>query len=209
MILPSGIPGVAFGDAGDGDPRRDPAARDAMARSLGIDPGWAWIDQVHGTRVVVATAPGSTGEADAVLTTIPMLPLAVGTADCFPVALVGKGIAGLAHAGWRGTLAGVVTALRDAMHHATGSQPEHAAIGPGIGPCCFEVGPEVAVQFPWHLSTTTSGTQSVDLRAALSDQLAGIPTWVAPQCTKCGEGWHSYRRDRTPDRQVAVAWLPA
>ncbi|HEX5630907.1 MAG TPA: polyphenol oxidase family protein [Acidimicrobiia bacterium] len=207
MILPEGIPGVAFGDAADGDPRRDPAARLAISAAIGVD-RFAWIDQVHGTRVVAAVAPGSAGEADAAYTVIPGLAVGVGTADCFPVALVGEGIVGVAHAGWRGAKAGVVTALRTAMRTAAGQDPHQAAIGPGIGPCCFEVGPEVAEQFPRYLSETTTGTRSVDLRRVLQDQLDGVSTWVAPQCTKCGDGWNSYRRDRTDRRQVALAWLP-
>lgn len=206
MIFPEGIPGVAFGDAADGDPRRDPATRSAIAAVIAVD-GFAWIDQVHGARVVAAVAPGGAGEADAVYTTIPGLAVTVGTADCFPVALVGGGVVGLAHAGWRGAAAGVVAGLRTAMRDVSGVEPHLAAIGPGIGPCCFEVGAEVAERFPGYLSETTAGSRSVDLRRVLSEQLEGIPTWVAPQCTKCGDGWNSHRRDRTDRRQVALAWL--
>jgi copper oxidase (laccase) domain-containing protein len=129
-------------------------------------------------------------------------------ADCFPVIVEGAGGVGIAHAGWRGTSAGVVPALLQAMRGA-GVGPVRAAIGPGIGPCCFEVGPEVAARFPGRVAATTWGTTSVDLRGALLDQLDGLEVWVAEACTMSGEGFHSYRRDGTPLRQAAVAWRPA
>ncbi len=206
MIRPETIPGVAFGDAVDGDPRHELAARSLMARALGID-DWAWIDQVHGANVVEAAGPGAHGHADALFTTVPGLALIVGTADCFPVALVGPDSAGLAHAGWRGAAGGVVGSLRAALV-AAGVAPTAAAIGPGIGPCCFEVGSDVADRFPDHTATTTWGTASVDLRGVLAEQLAGLRLWVSTECTMCSPGFRSHRRDRTPLRQVGVAWIP-
>ncbi len=208
MIRPPAMAGAAFGDASDGDPRHDDAARAALAAALGIPADWAWLRQVHGADVVRATTPGHLGEGDAVFTTEPMLPMAVGVADCFPVIVAGEAGIGIAHAGWRGAAAGVVGALVGAMR-AAGITPQRAAIGPGIGPCCFEVGPEVAERFPRHGATTTWGTPSVDLRAALLDQLGGLDVWVSDDCTMSGEGFHSFRRDGTALRQVAVAWRPA
>lgn len=207
MIRPPSLHGVIFGDAGDGDARRDGAARDRLAAVSGIPPQWAWMEQVHGTTVLRVDAAGIHGPADALFTTVPGLALAVGTADCFPVAMAGPGVAGIAHAGWRGAAAGVVGALRRAMT-AAGVVPTAAAIGPGIGPCCFEVGSEVRERFPDHGATTTWGTASVDLRRVILEELSGLDTWVSPLCTMCAPGYHSHRRDGAPHRQVGVAWIP-
>ncbi|MCB2222934.1 MAG: polyphenol oxidase family protein [Actinobacteria bacterium] len=207
MIRPPGFAGAAFGTAADGNGRDDPAAREAVSSSLGIPSDWAYVRQVHGSGVVEATAPGRLGDADALRTRRPGLPMAVATADCFPVVLEGPGAAGIAHAGWRGAVAGVVPALREAMA-AAGAAPVRAAIGPGIGPCCFEVGPEVAERFPGHTAATAAGTTGVDLPAVLRSQLGGLEVWEAGECTMCGAGYHSYRRDGTDLRQIGVAWLP-
>ena len=207
MIRPPEFGGAAFGDAADGDPRTDDAARLAMAGRLGIPEGWAWLHQVHGTEVLHATHPGPLGEADAAFTAEPGLPIVVATADCFPVIVEGVGGVGIAHAGWRGAAAGVITSLLGAMA-VHGITPIRAAVGPGIGACCFEVGPEVTERFPGHGAMTSWGTPSVDLRAAIVAALGGLETWVADTCTMSGVGYHSHRRDGTRRRQVAVAWLP-
>ena len=146
------------------------------------------------------------GEADGMFTTTPMLPLAVGTADCLPVVIEGEGGVGIAHAGWRGAAAGVIAALRDALA-AAGVSARRAAIGPGIGPCCFEVGPEVVTAFPKWVSWTRWGSVSVDLPSAVESALEGMEVWRASVCTYCGSGFRSQRRDATSDRQVTLAWL--
>ncbi len=202
------ITGAAFGAAGDGDGRRDPEARAAIAARLGIPSDWAFVRQVHGTAVVEASEPGPQGEADAVFTRRAGLPVAVATADCLPVALHGDGVAAMVHAGWRGAAGGVVPAARAALEQA-GTPATRAAIGPGIGRCCYEVGPEVLAGFPNFVSTTTWGTPSVDLAAAVRAQLGGLGVWDAGICTRCDAAFHSYRRDRTDRRQVAIAWLPS
>lgn len=206
MIRPDGIAGVAFGEAADGDPRSDPEARRRFADAVGVSDGWAWLRQVHGARVVRASAPGLLGSADAAFTTTSGLPLVVATADCYPVVLIAEGGVGIAHAGWRGAAAGVVDALRVAMEQAD-LPPKLAAIGPGIGPCCFEVGPEVAAAFPDEAAGTSWGTPSVDLVASISRSLDGIEVWRSGMCTMSDSGFHSFRRDRTTARQGSVAWL--
>jgi copper oxidase (laccase) domain-containing protein len=131
----------------------------------------------------------------------------VGTADCVPVVLEGPGAVGLAHAGWRGAAAGVVPALRRAMESA-GVGPVRAAVGPGIGPCCYEVGPEVLARLEAFAARTRRGTDGVDLPAAAAAGLQGLEVWQAGACTSCDPRFHSYRRDGTKKRQVALAWLP-
>jgi YfiH family protein len=207
MILPPGFRGAAFGDASDGDGRSHQESRMAIAASLGIAENWAWLRQVHGRGVVRVYEPGDHGEADAAFTSEVGLPLAVSTADCYPVILEADGAVGIAHSGWRGTAAGVVSALRDSMT-AAGFSPARAAVGPGIGACCFEVGPDVALQFPESQGQTSWGTTSVDLVAALAAALLDVDVWVSGRCTMSDGGYHSHRRDGTVARQVAVAWLP-
>ncbi len=205
MIRPR--PGVVFGTADDGDARRDDDARLRLSAVLGIPPDWAWMRQVHGTTVIRATVPGILGDADAAFTTVPGLPLAVGTADCFPIVLSGDGVVGVAHAGWRGAAHGVVRALRTAMT-AAGHPPTAGAIGPGIGSCCFEVGSEVRERFPGSEASTSWGTPAVDLGRAILLDLAGLEVWVDGRCTMSDEGFNSYRKTKTVDRQVTVAWIP-
>lgn len=206
MIRPPGWSGVAFSERSDGDIRNDEGARIAAAARVGVDERWAEVVQVHGDSVVEVTEPGVAGEADAMWTKHPGLPLAVFTADCFSVVLMGEKAVGVGHAGWRGVAGGVVAQLREEMSMA-GHRPTHAAVGPGIGPCCFEVGSEVAEQFT-DVSTTTWGTRSVDLRAAISKQLAGLDVWAADACTFHEPWWFSHRSDGTTERLASIGWVP-
>jgi copper oxidase (laccase) domain-containing protein len=102
----------------------------------------------------------------------------------------------------------VVAALRGAME-AEGLALQRAAVGPGIGPCCFTVGPEVAAALPGFAAVAQTGSASVDLPAAVATALDGVEVWRSSDCTCCGRGYHSHRRDGTRRRQVTVAWLPA
>lgn len=206
MIRPPAIAGAAFTHAADGDMRRDRRSRAAISEKLKISDQWATVKQTHGKRVVEASGPGDLGEADAVFTSVPNLPLAVFTADCAGVMLIGDGAVGLAHAGWRGASLGIVSELSKAMSEA-GHPPSRAAIGPSIGPCCFEVGEEVAAKFPGFVDSTTWGTTSVDLWRALAVQLTGLDVWLAGYCTRHQPGWFSHRRDATEERMAAVVWI--
>lgn len=206
MILPPGLAGVAFTEASDGDMRRDRDARFRLSSTHGLPSRWATIDQVHGNAVVRASQEGIAAEADALWTTEPDLALAVFTADCLGVVLVAPGAVGVAHAGWRGAEARVVGRLRADMSKE-GHQPFAAAVGPGIGPCCFEVGDEVAERFSGHTTTTTWGTQSVDLRSVVASQLTGLALWIAAECTLHDEGFFSHREDGTARRMAALGWL--
>ncbi len=121
------------------------------------------------------------------------------TADCMPILLVDEEHrSGCVHAGWRGTVSGIARAALGRMREEFGTRPAlvHAAIGPGIGKCCYEVGPEVAVQFG------ATGRAKIDLAEANRRLLleAGVPgaqIHAAGLCTMCGvEDFHSYRRDK-------------
>jgi YfiH family protein len=106
--------------------------------------------QVHGARVAVVTAADAGrafDDTDALVTDAPDVPLVILTADCAAVVLFDpeRRALGLAHAGWRGAVARVAAATVARMQAAFGSRPEDlvAAIGPSIGPCCYEVGADV------------------------------------------------------------------
>jgi YfiH family protein len=202
------VPGAAFTDAGDGDMRADPAARRLVSSRLGIDSEWATVTQVHGASVVRITASGDAGEADALFTDVPGLALAVFTADCLGVVVIGSGGVGVAHAGWRGAADGVVSSLIQEMEKA-GLDPRFAYGGPAIGPCCFEVGPEVIARFPDEASSmTTWGTASVDLEASVRLQLGSVGFRPSGSCTRCDDGFFSHRRDTTPARLAAIGYVP-
>jgi copper oxidase (laccase) domain-containing protein len=141
------------------------------------------------------------------ITDHPGLPLTIATADCVPIIVEGDRSTAVVHAGWRGIAAGVIEAGCDAMV-AIGDTPRRAAIGPSIGPCCYEVGEEVLEAIEGFVSTTTFGTPSVDLWAASEAQLGGLVVWRADRCTFGDDGFWSYRRDGTSNRQIAVAWVP-
>lgn len=107
--------------------------------------------QVHGTRVA-AVGPDDVDvvqqATDGLVTGHPNLPLVMAFADCTPVFLYDpvRGAVGAVHAGWRGTLAGICQAVVQEMVDSFGCRPAdiQAAIGPAIGPCCYDVGPDVA-----------------------------------------------------------------
>lgn len=208
MIRPEGVPGVAFGTSTDGDPRRDDGARIAASEALEIPTDWAWVRQVHGSDVVAAAGPGIGPEADGLITTGSGLPIAVSVADCLPVALIAQGAVGMAHAGWRGAAAGVVSSTIAALTDR-GHPPHTLVIGPGIGPCCFEVGDEVAAHFPNSRARTRWGTGSVDLPGAVAAEVEGLAVHFVSACTYHDERFYSYRRDGTSSRQFGVAWVAA
>lgn len=198
--------GVAFSDASEGDVRGDEARRADLVRRLGISDRWATVTQVHGSRVVEVDRPGDHGEADAMFTSNPGLPLAIFTADCAGVVVEAPGAVGVAHAGWRGTAMGVVEALVTDMRRA-GFEPASAAIGPTLGPCCLEVGPAVSARFDGFTADTSWGTPSIDLGRAIEAQLGGLKIWAAGRCTLHEPGWFSHRRDRTLARMATIAWF--
>jgi polyphenol oxidase len=152
--------------------------------------------QVHGTRVVVDGQDGE--EADGQVTSRAGVAAIVLVADCLPVALAGPGAAGVVHAGWRGLAGGVL----EAGVAAAGAVA--AAIGPGIGPCCYEVGDDVRAVFG------TSG-RTLDLKAVARARLrdAGVTEiHDCGLCTACdAERFFSHRRDRgVTGRQAGLAW---
>jgi YfiH family protein len=172
--------------------------------------------QVHGAELAVHAAPqepspfeqpGSAGlvEADGHVSADPSLAALVFVADCLPVAMAGPGGVTILHCGWRGLAEGIVARGAEAV------EATHAAIGPGIGPCCYEVGGEVLGAFA-GLGEGIASERMLDLpevtRRLLRDAgVEGVES--ADLCTSCeGELFFSHRRDagRT-GRQAGLAWL--
>lgn len=177
----------------------------------------ATVKQIHSNIVLKAGgSAGRLGEGDALITNHPGTMLAVRTADCVPILLADERNRAVAavHAGWRGTVAEVVVKAVEAMGEHFGSDPRdiRAAIGPGIGRCCYEVGPEVAAQFEgiFPEQSPFGSTPKVDLTEANRRLLikAGLRSLhiVATQlCTFCGPSeFYSWRRDRTSQRMVSA-----
>ena len=179
------------------DPDRVAANRERVREHAGAA-RLAQGRQVHGTHVVVDGEGGE--EADGQLTTRPGVAAIVLTADCLPVALAAPGAAGVVHAGWRGLAGGVL----EAGVAALGSGPVAAAIGPGIGPCCYEVGDDVRAVF-------ASSGRTLDLKAVARARLqaAGVQEiHDCGLCTACDpRRFFSHRRDRgITGRQAGLAW---
>lgn len=208
--------------AGVGDDPADVAANQAaLAGEHGlVQPGIAWMRQVHGTQVRYADAgwPGRDPEpCDAIYTDVPGLALAVLVADCVPVLVADPQarLAGAAHAGREGMVADVVGALVGAMT-AAGASPGRmrAVIGPAICGGCYEV-PEqmrgqVAAAVPQAWCTTTAGTPGLDIAAGVRAQLgaAGVEAVAHDaRCTKESAELYSYRRDGVTGRFAGLVWL--
>lgn len=206
-----------------------PAAA-AVAARAGLASDAAYLRQVHGADVVVAERGGLAGAADVLVADRPGLPLAVFTADCLPIVLYdprGRRLA-VAHAGWRGTARSVARAAVEALARL-GSAPGAlvAAVGPSIGPCCYEVDRPVieplSAAFPgvwesWVIprGRDAGGTERwmLDLWRANLHQLlaAGLSPGRIDDlrlCTSCRlDLFFSYRRGAR-GRLVTAAAIPA
>lgn len=217
---------VAFGDVSyvtGSDSAAVAANRAAWSSEIGVDPArWVCAQQVHGSTVAAVVAgdagrgAGSIATAipgtDALVTSVPGLPLAVFCADCVPILMydpVRRAIAAI-HAGWRGTVSGVASAAVEALAENFGTEPADllVGIGPSIGPCCYGVGSEVieswrqvaveriaadAVERAIRTGANCSGSESkpaFDLWEAnrLLLMAAGVPgeqIEIAGICTRC------------------------
>jgi polyphenol oxidase len=207
--------------------------RRRLAAALGLEPTRIPIGlQVHGAELAFHAKPqepspyaqpgSALPEVDGHVVTEPGLAPLVFTADCLPVALHGPGGVAMLHCGWRGLAAGIAAAGAKAVGAAS------AAIGPGIGPCCYEVGPEVLSAFSVlgegifspadRPKSDAEGGKSAPRRLDLVEvarrllSAAGVERIeAAGLCTSCEpELFFSHRRDagRT-GRQGGLAWIEA
>jgi hypothetical protein len=159
--------------------------------------------------MVEVTEPGehAGAEADAAFTSQPGCTLAVRTADCVPVVLVGDGAIAVVHAGWRGLADGVIQATAQAM-----GTVREAHIGPHIRRGCYEFGPAdldtVASALGDHVRATTSwGTPALDLTEAVRGVLDRTTVHDAGACTACSDLFFSWRARADTGRFATLAWL--
>jgi len=167
--------------------------------------------QVHGAGVRRVAESGEVGEiapADGQATALRGVAPTVLVADCLPIALAAPGVAAMLHAGWRGLAAGIVEEGVAAVCQLAGGPPAAAAIGPGAGGCCYEVGEDV------HAALGGEGRRgrNLDLKVIARARLeaAGVPeVHDVGLCTICGdpELFFSHRRDGgVTGRQAGVVW---
>jgi YfiH family protein len=189
--------------------------RRALADQAGVDPqnvvmGW----QVHGTDFQEWDAPdpqqafldreGGHLKLDGHLTRSQGIAPLVLVADCLPVALAGGGAVAMLHCGWRGLAGGLIGKVAERM------SAEGAAVGPGIGRCCYEVGEEVLDAFAAYDGVADG--RMLDLRAVAEAQLRAAGIDVVEHvdlCTSCNPDlFFSHRRDNgVTGRQGGMAWL--
>ena len=210
-MIPDGLV-LAISRVADGSMAAShPDNRSRFLRSRGLDPErLATCEQVHGTRVQVVATPGVRPATDGLVTREPGLALLLLGADCPLVCLfdsAGPAIA-VVHAGWRGLAAGI---LENAMNVLKPTDPGklRAFMAPAAGPCCYEVGEEVAARFP-EAAIHRAGPGSnphLDLRRAAELALDLPVEPLGPACTICTETHFSYRRNATPGRHALVAGL--
>ncbi len=196
------------------EPERVRENRGRLAAALGLDPADVVMGrQVHGAELrwhearqtprVYADAVRSPDEVDAQATAEPSLAPLVMVADCLPIALSGPSGVAMVHGGWRGLAGGIVAEAAGRV------EAETAAIGPGIGPCCYEVGEEVLAEFD-DLDGVADG-RMLDLPAVARKLLehAGVGSVaVSELCTSCNADLlFSHRRDgEITGRQAGLVW---
>jgi YfiH family protein len=168
--------------------------------------------QVHSSRVLRAAAARRGERADGLWTDEPGLPVLAMSADCLPIVLARAGenepAVAVLHAGWKGLLAGII----QAGAHALGGGTLRAAIGPAIGPCCYEVGEEVAAPYRERFGDDVVRERHLDLwtsaeRALHAAEIEQVDRF--DRCTACEpETFFSHRRDagRT-GRQGVIAYV--
>ena len=190
-----------------------PAESDRIVGALGsVDFEVARCRQIHSADVLDARA-GDCGPGDALVTDRSRLALAVVTADCVPVILAGRRQLAAVHAGWRGIAGRIVPRTLTRFREPS---EVTAWLGPAIGPCCYEVGDDVAtrvtaVSSPSAASRAPTGRPHLDLHRAVTEQLreGGVERIEAVSlCTRCEERklW-SYRREGTgAGRNWTLAW---
>ena len=194
----------------DGD-CTDPANLERTVAALDLIPEViVTCRQVHGARVVEAMPGVEPAEADGLVTREPLVSLALLGADCPLICLYDEEQPALLvlHAGWRGILAGVLEAGIHALD-AGDHREVHGWISAHAGPCCYEVGEEVAARFPAEAVVRREAwaRPHLDLRRAIEGRLDRRLQRLSKECTICGRSYFSYRRTRTGERHALIAAL--
>ncbi len=173
-----------------------------------------FMNQVHGSRIVIIeNVTDEAPTADALVTGIPGITLAVMVADCIPLLLTSREAVAAVHVGRRGLVNGIVVKTLESMREM-GAQDICATIGPAICGRCYEVSSqlhdEVIAQFPLASAKTISGTPALDLPKALMAVLQGAGVGAITNqeiCTVENQDLFSYRRDGVTGRQVGLVCL--
>ena len=208
----------------------DPAAVAANRRRLGTavglgrpdagagGAGIVWMNQVHGVNVeIVDSLRDTVADTDGLVTTTPLLALAVVTADCVPVLMAdaGAGVIAAVHAGRVGAQQGIVARALEAMVDV-GARIEEVSVllGPAVSGANYEVPAEMAAEversLPGSQTTTHRGTPGLDLRAGIAAQLRTLGVTaidVDPRCTVADSTLFSHRRDAPTGRLASLVWL--
>jgi len=215
----------------EGAGEADHGSWDELAQALGVRPGaLVRMRQVHCAAVYEPSAgeqqPPSLAdwpEADIGVSRDPAVALSIRAADCVPVLLgdARTGAVAAVHAGWRGIAAGAVMVAVQALTQRFHSRPADmvAAVGPSIGPCCYEVGADLLSHFAAHPNASAWFSDELrprlDLWRATREQLerAGVPASQVHVCALCTVDhptlFHSYRRDgKLAGRLVAAIRAP-
>ena len=203
-----------LGFSTDDDPAAASRNRLRMLRDVGAPPA-AFMYQIHSAEVRVLDDVAQASErvrVDGQATALRgIAPAALG-ADCLPIAIAGGGAVAVVHAGWRGLQEGVIEAGVREVGDLTGAEATElaAAIGPGAGPCCYEVGPDVHARFTAYEHVRAG--DNLDLKAIAAAQLRRAGIGVVHDlgmCTICApELFFSHRRDAgVTGRQAGLAWL--
>jgi YfiH family protein len=204
--------------------------RVALSEAHGIDPALVTSPRQRHTAVVELlehkeqAGAGAFSEesvfdpCDGLATSLRRVPILLQFADCLPVVLAAAGARpaiAVLHGGRQGLMAGVVRNGVSMLAERLGASPEciTAALGPAIGPCCYEVGPEIAAAFGERFGEeAVAGDDRVDLAAAAIVDLkaAGVRPaniHLLDICTACDRDFYSYRRDGVTGRHGALAWI--
>ena len=238
---------IACTTRADGDFAWDASGVDARRRAATPVQPVVWLRQVHGARVVlldhrecaedeetctnVDEELGAVmgAQADGIVAARAGVALSVVTADCAPVAFwSADGLIGVAHAGWRGLLDGVIENTIELIRSRTRPSTQvQAFLGPCIHPCCYEFGRDdldlIARAYGDRVrGWTRSGADALDLPAAVAEaiqaggaqlRVAGEgddqsdPSGLNASCTACSPGqWYSWRARRDPQRQAMLIW---
>ena len=171
-----------------------------------------FMNQVHGDEVVEVKTLIDDPTADAIITTVTGIALAVMVADCIPLLLSSTSVVGAVHVGRRGLMNSVAIKAVEAMQEL-GAGQIHAQLGASICGRCYEVPQELAdevnAKHPSATSLTNNLTPALDLpRALIADLVAiGVTYEASPICTLENDEYFSYRRHNITGRNAGVVWL--
>lgn len=208
-VSPEPFQTLNLGKSTADDPANVAENRRRFCAALGFVPAqMAWSKQVHGDQIRLVAAPGGSEGFDALVTNVPGILLAVSVADCTPILVYDprQKVVAAIHAGWRGTIEGIVAKTLILMEKEFGTLGKDCFtyIGACIDECSFEVGDEVAAEFakPFKRFDAERGKFFVDLRKANAAQLHafGIPEGqmeISPYCTlRHSADFFSHRKDK-------------